>query len=306
LAANLNDLQQSSPLRSYGVACAVLGALGFSFKSVLIKAAYRYGVDAETLLCLRMAYSLPCLLLMAAGLQRRLPMHLSRRSWLDLALLGVLGYYLSSYLDFLGLRYISAALERIVLFIYPTLVVLLSALFLGRRLTPAMALMLAASYAGVALSVAGDLRPGVQGTALGVTLVLGSALSYAVYMMRSGPAVARLGSTRVTAYATSIACVLCILQFAAVRPLATLRQPWEVHALAAGMAVFSTVLPVWLYTEAIRLLGASTTAIIGSLGPIFTLLLAFLFLHEPLSLAQLGGAAIVMFTVSRLSRMAAV
>jgi len=318
LAAVPKTLLQSSTDRSTGVLCAALGAFGFAFKSVLIKAAYRYGVDAETLLCLRMAYSLPWLLLMAFAVQRREPLRLSGRNWRELLVLGVLGYYCSSYLDFLGLRYISAALERVVLFIYPTLVVLLSALFLGKPLRRDMALLLAASYAGVALSVVGDLPPGTLGaaaggavrgaiahTVLGVALVLGSALCYALYLMRSGPTVASLGSTRVTAYATGIACVLCVGQFVYLRPLATLRQPWQVHALAVSMAVFSTVLPIWLYTEAIRRLGAATTAMIGSLGPIFTLLLAVVLLHEPLEAAQLVGAAIVMVTVSRLSRMAA-
>jgi drug/metabolite transporter (DMT)-like permease len=295
----------SGPDRNVGVLCAALGALGFSFKSVLIKGAYRYGVDAETLLCLRMAYALPWLLLMTFAQQRREPLKLSRRDWFEFAVLGLFGYYLSSYLDFLGLRYISAALERIVVFIYPTLVVVLSALFLGQPLKFGMVLMLAASYAGVALSVAGDLRPGAQGTATGVVLVLGSALSFAIYLMRSAQSVARFGSTRVTAYATSIACGLCVGQFICLRPLTALRQPWEVQALAAAMGVFSTVVPIWLYAEALRRLGAVRTAMIGSLGPIFTLLLAYVFLGEPLSVAQIGGAAIVIFTVSRLSRMAA-
>ena len=110
--------------RNYGVLCAVLGAFGFSFKSVLIRSAYRYGVDAETLLCLRMGYSLPLLLLMAFALEHVPPTALSRRDWFELSVLGVFGYYLSSYLDFMGLRYITAALERVVLFIYPTLVVM--------------------------------------------------------------------------------------------------------------------------------------------------------------------------------------
>jgi drug/metabolite transporter (DMT)-like permease len=302
LAADSRAAAPAGSHRSYGVLCAALGALGFAFKSVLIKSAYRYGVDAETLLCLRMGYALPWLLLMALLLERHEPMTLVRRDWNELAVLGLLGYYLSSYLDFLGLRYISASLERIVLFIYPTLVVLLSALFLRRPITRNVAILLAASYAGVALSVMGDLKPGVQGTALGVALVLGSALCYATYLMRSGRTVARLGSTRVTAYATSIACVICVLQFFTLKPLSALHQPWQVHALAISMSVFSTVLPIWLYTEATRRLGASTTAMIGSLGPIFTLMLAYAFLEESVSLAQWVGAAIVIFTVSRLSR----
>ncbi len=282
--------------------CAALGALGFSFKAILVKAAYRYGVDAETLLCLRMGYALPWLLLMAWALQRREPMRLTRRDWSQLVVLGVLGYYVSSYLDFLGLRYVSAALERIVLFIYPSLVVLLSALFLGKPLTRRTLLLLSACYAGVALAVAPDLRAAAAHTLLGVVLCLGSALSFAIYIMRNGETVVRLGSTRVTAYATSVACLLCVLQFLVLRPLQSLGQPWQVHALGMAMALFSTVLPIWLVTESIRRLGAATASMMGSLGPVFTILLALAFLREPVSVLQLAGAAIVIVAVMRLTR----
>ena len=288
--------------RTVGFVCAALGALGFAFKAILVKASYRYGTDAETLLCLRMGYALPLLGLMAWMLQRREPRRLACADWLELGLLGVLGYYLASYLDFLGLKYISAALERIVLFIYPTLVVLMSALFLGKPLMRRTALLLALSYAGVALAVAPDLHAGGGETLLGVALVLGSTLSFAIYIMRSGQAVLRLGSTRVTAYATGIACVLCVLQFIALRPLRALAQPWQVHALGIAMAVFSTVLPIWLVTEAIRRLGAPTAAMFGSLGPVFTILLAWLLLDEPVNAVQLTGAALVIAAVSRITR----
>jgi drug/metabolite transporter (DMT)-like permease len=142
------------------------------------------------------------LVLMAVALQQCEPMILTRRDWSELSILRILGYYLSSYLDFLGLRYISAALERIVMFIYPTLVVMLSALFLGKALTRRTALLLLFSYAGVAFAVVPDLRFAAGNTALGAALYLGSALSFAIYLMRNGQTVPRLGSTRVTAYAT--------------------------------------------------------------------------------------------------------
>jgi drug/metabolite transporter (DMT)-like permease len=288
--------------RTTGFVFAALGALGFSFKAILVKAAYRYGADPATLLCLRMGYAFPVLVLMGVMLQRREPLALSRRDWLELLLLGVLGYYLASYLDFLGLHYISAALERIVLFVYPTLVVLLSAIFLGRPLTRRTVLLLLTSYVGVALAVAPDLRLGAGNTLLGGLLVLGSALSFAIYIMRSGQALLRLGSTRVTAYATAIACVLCVLQFVILRPLSALELPWQVHALSVAMALFSTVLPIWLVTEAIRRLGATTASMFGSLGPIFTILLAWALLGEPLDPAQLAGAAVVIIAVSRLTQ----
>jgi drug/metabolite transporter (DMT)-like permease len=291
----------SSGAASTGLVCAALGAFGFSFKAVLVKAAYRYGVDAQTLLCLRMGYALPCFVGLGVVLQRREPRRLAAREWIELATLGALGYYLSSFLDFLGLRYITAGLERVVLFIYPTLVVLLSAAFLGKPLSARTLVLLAVSYLGVALSVSPELRAGTRSQLLGFALVLASALCYAVYLMRSGECIARLGPMRVTAYATGIACLLCVLQFVVTHPLAALLQPWPVHALGLSMALFSTVLPVWLINEAIRRLGASTTSMIGSLGPVFTILLAKVFLHESLSALQLAGAAVVTLSVTSLS-----
>lgn len=279
-----------------------MGAFGFAFKAILIKAAYRYGVDSETLLCLRMSYTLPLLVLMAWSLQRREPHQLTRRDWLELLTLGVLGYYLASYLDFLGLHYISAALERIVIYIYPTLVVMMSALFLNKPLTKRVVLLLGLSYAGVAIAVAPDVHARAGNTLLGISLVLGSSLCYALYLLRSGQTVLRLGSSYVTAYATGTACLLCMLQFIVVRPITALAQPWQVHALSVSMAVFSTVLPIWLVAEAVRRLGAPTASMFGSLGPVFTIFLAWLVLGEPVNAMQIGGAAIVIVAVSRLTR----
>jgi drug/metabolite transporter (DMT)-like permease len=303
VASRPDTLEQSSAYRTAGFVFAAVGAFGFAFKAILIKAAYRYGTDPETLLCLRMAYSLPLLVVMAWSLQRREPRKLTRTDWLELSTLGLLGYYLASYLDFLGLHYISAALERIVLYIYPTLVLLMSALFLGKPLTKRILLLLGLSYAGVTLAVAPDVHAGRGSTLLGVALVLASSLCYALYLLRSGQTVQRLGSARVTAYATSIACVLCMLQFIALRPLGALAQPWQVHALSISMAVFATVLPIWLVAEAIRRLGASTASMFGSLGPVFTIALAWLVLDEPVNVLQLTGAGVVIVAVSRLTRL---
>ncbi len=171
-----NTPEQSSAYRTTGFIFSAVGAFGFAFKAILIKAAYRYGVDSETLLCLRMGYTLPLLLVMAWSLRRREPRKFTRTDWLELSTLGVLGYYLASYLDFLGLHYISAALERIVIYIYPTLVLLMSAVFLGKPLTKRILLLLGLSYAGVALAVAPDVHAGRGNTLLGVALVLGSSL----------------------------------------------------------------------------------------------------------------------------------
>jgi drug/metabolite transporter (DMT)-like permease len=210
----------------------------------------------------------------------------------------VLGYYLASYLDFLGLQYISAALERVILFTYPTMVVLFTAWRTRTAPTRATWGALLLCYAGVALVVTHDLHSGGRAILVGSALVFASAVSYAFYLLRAGPLLLRLGPARVAAWGTTIACLLALAQFVVLRPLATIvAQPWQVQALGVAMAVFSTVLPVWFVTVAMRELGAGPTAMVGSLGPVITLLLAWLVLGEPLGTLQLLGAALVIYGV---------
>ncbi|MFT3734380.1 MAG: DMT family transporter [Rhodocyclaceae bacterium] len=286
--------------RASGLLFATLGALGFSFKAIFIKAAYAYGPDAETLLALRMGYALPFFIVMGVVVGRREPIQFSARDRLMLLVLGLTGYYAASYLDFLGLQHISAALERLILFLYPTMVLLLSAVFLKKPITRRMLLPLALCYVGIAVAVGHDLHMGGRNVALGGFLVFASALSYAIYLMLSGEVVKRLGATRVTAWATGAACVLSLAQFFVLRPVSSLIQPWPVHALSFAMAIFSTVLPIWFVAEAMRRIGAGSTSMVGTLGPVLTILLAALFLGEPLTVFQVIGAALVIFGVSRI------
>lgn len=268
--------------------------------------AYRYGVDTETLLALRMLYSLPLFLVMGWIASSPAQRPLTRTDLRALALLGVLGYYASSYLDFLGLRLVSASLERMILFVYPTLVVLLVAWH--RRRWPGRVVWqaLALSYAGVALAVVHDLHGEAAPAAIvwrGVLLVFASALAYAFYLERAGAILPRIGSARFAAWATGFACCLALAQFFVLRPAgALIAQPWQVQALSAGMAVVSTVLPIWLVSEAMRVLGAGSTAIVGSLGPVLTMLFAWGVLGESIGWLQLAGLALVIAGVQRVAR----
>ncbi|HNO88083.1 MAG TPA: DMT family transporter [Rhodocyclaceae bacterium] len=279
-----------------GVLFATLGAVGFSFKAILIKLAYPYGVDAVTLLALRMGFSLPFFVAIGwADARRRQPAALGGRDVLLLLGLGTSGYYLASYLDFLGLQYISAALERLILFSYPTLVVVFSAVFLGKRITGRALASIALCYAGIGLAVAHDLKVAGSGRDvwIGGGLVFASAVSYALYLMGNGQAVARLGAARVTAWASTAACLLCLVHFGLTRPLGLLVQPAQVLGMAAAMAIFSTVLPVWLVSEAMRRLGAGPVSLIGTLGPVVTLFLGWLILAEPIGVFQIAGGTLV-------------
>ena len=285
-----------------GGLCVALAAFGFSAKAILVKLAYLQHVDAVTLLALRMACALPFFLLM--GFCGRRAAAAGQPSLGDAAAaagLGLLGYYLASFLDFRGLEFISAGLERLILFLYPTLVVAFAFLFQGRPVKRLELAALALSYAGIALVFYRQAAPAAAGTLQGAGLVFASAAAYAAYLMASPPAIRKLGPGRFTACAMSAACLACLAQFALTRPLAALNVPAQVFALALGMAVFSTVLPSLLLAMGIQRVGASRAALIGSIGPVATLALAYAFLGEAVDAAQLAGAALVLAGVLAVS-----
>lgn len=292
--ATLNPVRHGVPL---GILLAALAAIGFSGKAILVKLAYADAVDPVTLLALRMLFSLPFFL--AAAVWKRNGADtppLSHRDYGAVILLGLIGYYLSSLLDFMGLQYISAGLERLILFLYPTLVVLLSAAFLRRPVGLREAVALLLSYGGIALVFLHDLaaRQGGDGLVLGAALVFASTLTYAAYLVGVGAVVARLGAMRLTAYAMLVASAAVLLQFALTHPWSALVLPGRIYLLALAMALFSTVLPVFMLSASIRMIGAGHTALIGSIGPVATIVLAYLFLGEPVSTQQILGAALVL------------
>jgi drug/metabolite transporter (DMT)-like permease len=281
--------------RWFGPACAILGTLGFSFKAILIKLAYAAApVDAITLLALRMLYSAPFFVAMAWWAGRR-GGPIARRDLLAILWLGFLGYYLASLLDFMGLRYVTASLERLILYLYPTMVVLLSALFLGKPVTRRAVGALVLSYAGIALVFRHDAAVGDSAaTLVGGGLVFASALCYAVYLVSAGGVIGRIGSMRFTALAMLASTLFVLAHFAIARPLAALDVPASIHGLSIAMAIAATVLPTWLVAEAIRRLGANGTSLVGSLGPVFTIGLGALLLGESIHAIQLAGAALVL------------
>ena len=274
---------------------AVAGVACFSLRPILIKLAYGYVVDPVTLLALRMIFSLPFFLAAAAWVGRdaeRKP--LARRDAWAIVALGFVGYYFSSFVDFLGLQYISAGLGRLILFTYPTLVVLLSLAFLRKRPAAREVVALAVTYAGIALVMANAARGANVDLPLGAALCFASAAGYAVYLVASSQVVLRIGSLRFTAYAMSVASAFCILQFLLLRPLSALALPGPVYGLAIAMALVSTVLPVFITSEALKRIGANQVALLGALGPVTTLFFGWLGLDEVMTPVQLAGAALVL------------
>ena len=283
-----------------GTAFAALAAIGFSTKAIFVKLAYQEPVDAVTLLTLRMVFSLPVFLV--TGLFSRNPARpLEKQDWWTILALGLVGYYASSLLDFLGLRYISAGLERLILFLYPTMVMLMSAVLSRRTLRRREILALLLSYAGIALVFMQNLHLEGKGLVLGATLVFVSTLTYSVYLVGAGRAIARIGATRFTSFASIVSCFAVMAQFAVSHPLHLPPLSLRVYELGLAMAIFSTAIPFFLVSAGIRRIGSRKTALIGSLGPVTTLYLAHVFLGESFALQQILGSMLVMAGVLAIS-----
>jgi len=278
----------------FGVSFAVLAAVGFSAKAILVKMAYFDRVDAITLLALRMVFAAPFFVAAALWARSSHTEPLARRDWLAVLGLGLVGYYLSSFLDFLGLQYISAGLERLILFLYPTLTVILAALLQRRAIGGKVLVAMALSYGGILLVFLHDVGMSRGSVVVGASLVFASTLSYSVYLVGAGHAIARIGASRFTAYAMIVACGASLVQFGATHSLASLDLPVRVYGLAVAMAIFSTVLPVFLLSAGIRRIGSGHTSLIGSIGPVATIYLAHVFLNESIAPQQLMGSMLVL------------
>jgi drug/metabolite transporter (DMT)-like permease len=285
---------------------AIAGAIAFSGKAIIVKLAYRYGVDAVTLIMYRMLFALPLFLAMAWWTSRPRdgvkPVALTAHDKFAILGLGFCGYYLASFLDFAGLQYISASLERLILYLNPTLVVILGWALLKKRISQQQATGMALSYAGVLIVFGHEARLDGRDVTLGAVLVFGSALSYAFYLLYSGEYVKRLGSLRLVGLATSVACVLCILQFVLLKPLSAAAVAPEVIWLSVANAVLCTALPVVLVMMAIEKIGSGLAAQAGMVGPISTVLLGVIVLDEPLTAWILMGTLVVLLGVAWVSK----
>jgi drug/metabolite transporter (DMT)-like permease len=278
-----------------GILLVLASAILFSTKSIFIKLAYQEPVSPITLLTLRMVFALPFFLAMVFLASRNTKaVQLSRRDGIALLLLGFGGYYLASLLDFLGLQYISAGLERLVLFLYPTLTVLITAFVLKRPINRRTWLAIMVSYIGMAMVVWQDVHHPSSHLGLGMAMVFGSALSYAIYLVGSGEMIHRIGANRFTGIALSVSCLCCIVHFLLVSPLSALHVSPRVLSLSVILGIVCTVLPATLLTNGIRRIGASRAALIGAVGPVATLYLGYAVLGETLSGLQGLGTVFVL------------
>jgi drug/metabolite transporter (DMT)-like permease len=284
-----------------GLLLAAAGAVAFSGKAIIVKLSYRYGVDAVTVIMYRMLFALPLFALLAWWSGRGQPAF-TRRDWLGILGLGFCGYYLASFLDFLGLQYISASLERLILYLNPTLVLALGVVLFKKKVGVRQLAAIAVSYAGVLLVFGQEVNFEGPNVLLGGVLVFASAVSYAVYLVYSGEMVQRLGSMRLVGWASMVACVLCIVQFLLLRPLSAAAVPVEVLWLALLNATACTVAPVLMVMMAIERIGAAATAQTGMIGPLSTLTLGVLVLGEPFTPWIAAGTALVLTGVWLLTK----
>jgi drug/metabolite transporter (DMT)-like permease len=296
--------QQASKNTLIGILMVLAAAVTVSSKAIMVKLAYVYVVDPSTLIALRMAFSAPFFIALALWARTSALKLTSRDSWM-IAVLGVLGGYGPMLLDFAGLVYVTAGLERVILYVYPTVVVILSAMLFKHRIAKRVWFALLATYAGVGLVVGHDiliLKSGSADTMLGAALVLASAIAYASYLVCSGWLIPRVGSSLFTAYIMLAATAASVLHYASTtHAISIFHLPRPVYWLALLMAVVATVLPAILLNAGIHRIGSSKASLISSIGPVSTIFLAYIFLGENITLLQLAGTGLVLIGVIAIS-----
>lgn len=296
----LNTSSLSTKWLGFGL--ALTGVIMFSAKAVLVKIAYQYNVDYLSLLLLRMTFALPFYLgVIVWGIHKAKKQ--PKVNWAWLIAFGLLGYYLASLFDFMGLEYIKAGLERIILFVYPTLVVIFGRVFLGTKVNKYQILAIILTYIGIAIVFYQDFELGQDDVFLGGALVLLSAICYAGYLVGSGWLIPKFGATLFTSYAMVVSCLSVIVHFLLTeQEVSLLDHTHEVYLISFAIAIFSTVIPSYMVSFAIKSIGASNFSIFGSFGPVSTILLAFIFLEEKFTLVQGIGTVVVIFGVLMVTR----
>lgn len=283
---------------------ALVGAIMFSSKAVMVKLSYEYRIDSLSLLLLRMGFSLPIYITIAYVNKKKISnKNLSNKDWCYLVFLGIIGYYFASYLDFVGLQYITASLERLVLFIYPTITTILVAIYFKRKISIYKAIAIVVSYIGIAVAFWGKTQDDIQENFwLGVFLIFASAVTFSIYLVGSEKIIPKFGVQKFTSYCMIISCLSVLIHFGIKSDVDITSFPWQVYAFGAIIAVFNTVLPSYMMSAAIKTIGSSTTAILSSIGPLSVIILGYLLLDEQISYYQISGTLIVIIGVIIMSR----
>ncbi|WP_133620373.1 DMT family transporter [Hydromonas duriensis] len=285
---------------------ALIGALCFSSKAILAKLMYREGADGVDVLTLRMIFSVPFFIAIGFWARRTRPYRMTFSDVWQVCVVGLFGYYLASLFDFLGLQYITVGLERLILFLTPSMVLVISKFTLKKHIDIKQWLAMVLAYAGIVLVFWHELDVGGSNIALGSTLIFASALSYAVYLLMSGELVRRLGAMRLVAYAMVVSTVLCVMHYLVLRNWqGLLGKNSVVYGLSLLNAVLCTVTPVVLTMLAVSRLGSSIVSQVSMIGPVATVGMGYIFLGEPITLTQTAGTALVMTGIFLVGKVAA-
>ena len=277
-----------------GVFLGVCSAACFSTKAIMVKIAYMYGADTVFILFLRLFFSLPLYIILAVIYSKNADMKITRIQWIWIVLLGFIGYYISSLFDFMGLSYISASLERLILFIYPTLIVVLNTLLFGSKLQRKDYLALVLTYIGIFFIYLGNTESPTENLIKGSILVFACALTYAFYIVGSGRLIPVIGAQRYTAYAMLVSTLSVMLHQGLVNGIPDLTHTSsEILWIGFAMAIIATVIPSLTLAQSIKLIGTEKSSIIATLGPVFTIALANIILKEPFTLRQGIGTAFI-------------
>lgn len=286
-----------------GVGMVILGAIGFASKAILVKLLYRYGIDTSAILTLRTAFALPFFVAVLVYHHFFYAKHKSipRKDFAWLLVMGFFGYYLSSLLDFWGLQYVSAGLERLILFIYPTLVIIFSAIIFKKKISKIQVYALLLTYAGIILAMNTDFS--AKGTHFywGASLIFCSAITYTFYLLGSEKLIPRIGAILYASWVMLFATFFIFLHFFLFGKTSITSLPREVYLLSMLMALIATVIPIFLTSEGIRRIGAGDMAIAGNIGPVSTIGLGYVFLDEPILFWQLIGTSLVLIGIFLIS-----
>lgn len=281
-----------------GILLGVLAVILFSSKAVMIKLAYNYDVDAITMLLLRMLFSFPFYVVIAYLYRNKNnDIKNTKKEYYWVVFFGLVGYYLASYFDFVGLTYIKASLERIILFIYPTIVILLNRLFFKQKITKVQSIAIFLSYLGILIAFSDEVDISGGRVYLGGFFILLSAITYASYLVGSGWLIPKFGVVKFTAYAMLVSCFCVFIHFSLIGDTDLFSLPWQVYGLGFLIAVFATVIPSFMVSASIKIISSSNFAIVAGIGPISTIVLASFFLNERLTLVQFFGALLVIIGI---------
>ncbi|HEY4149239.1 MAG TPA: DMT family transporter [Chitinophagaceae bacterium] len=288
-----------------GFLISFTGAILFSTKAIIIKKAFHStSADALTLLMLRMLFSLPFYLVAAFwGRSREGYVKMNRRQWIWIVVLGLLGYYLSSFFDFVGLQYVSAGLERLILFIYPSLAVLINAWVFKHRINRAQSWALLLTYAGIGIAYFGELKidTGNPHFYWGSFLIFLCAITYAFYLAGTGRMIPILGAARFTTWSMLVATGAVLLHFM-VR--SAVRGDYHLTIFSNGLwmygvllALLATVIPSFMLSAGMKRIGPNNAAIVTSVGPVSTILQAHFILGDKIFMEQVVGTVLVIIGI---------